>query len=271
MRPKPPAAQPPCTPVPGAVAPRVAVYIHPTCATSYELVKRLASEGLLERVELRDTSSPSEALHQGVWSVPWILVDGQPAATDPVEPGEALEIITGAWSRSIANPAEAFMETVLHSAYAAAVAYLHGSLEPVLDEALASAAARSPLSGIDPSKLLGEIRSNAEKLYREWEDKIMRALGISFVREAWWASSGSLDRETLRNMATPEAVGLWLIGKASIGRTGLPPKPLPSRERLEKLASFIHRGAAGLLSRVKREQETILGDEEYWRILSRVL
>ncbi|NOZ88959.1 MAG: hypothetical protein GXO15_03450 [Crenarchaeota archaeon] len=250
------------------MAGRVVVYIHPTCATSYELVKALAGEGLLDAVELRDTSSPGPVLRGAVWSVPWILVDGRPAATDPVSAEEAAEIIRGTWSRGVEDPVKAFMETVLHSAYAAALAYLHGSLRPVLDEALASAAVRAPLSGVEPRGVLEAVEAEAERLYGEWEDPIMRALGISYVREAWWASGGTLSRDQLRAAAAPEAVGAWLIAKASIGRAGLPPRPLPPRERVERLASFIQRAAAGLLNRVRREQEQILGDEEYWRLLA---
>ena len=42
---------------------------------------------------------------------------------------------------------------------------------------------------------------------------------------------------------------------------------MPSRESLEKLAGFIRRGAAGLLSKIRREQEEILSDKEYWETL----
>ena len=252
-----------------AEAPRITVYIHPTCAASYEAVKRLAAEGLLDRVRLVSTAAPGPVLRGAVWSVPWVLVRGEPAATDPVDPGEVVEIAAGTWQRRIVDPVEAFMSTVLHSAYAAAVAYLHGGLGPVLDEALASAAARSPLSGVEPRSVLEAVRERMEELYRGWEDALMRALGISFVRETWWATGGSLSRDQLREMATPETVGAWLLAKASIGRGGLPARPLPPRERLEKLAGFVARGAAGLVSKIRREQERILGDEEYWMLLEK--
>ena len=247
--------------------PRVRMLIHPTCAASYEAVKRLHEEGLLDRVELASTAAPGEAMRLAAWSVPWVLVDGEPAATDPVDPVEVVEIATGTWARRVEDPVAAFMSAVLHSAYAAAVAYLHGSLGPVLDPALASAAARSPLSGIDPGSVLEAVQGEAGRLYTEWEDRLMRALGISYAREAWWASGGSLDRDGLRALATPEAVGAWLVAKASIGRTGLPANPVPRREAVERLATFIGRGAAGLVSRIRREQERILGDKEYWALL----
>jgi len=223
----------------------------------------------LDRVEIVSTHDPvgSGVLAGRVWSVPWILLDGVPVATDPVEPGEVEAIVTGQWSNTVRDPVEAFLEAVLHSAYAAAVAYLHDSVLSVLDEALVSAATRSPLSGIEPREVIDQVRERSNKLWAEWRDKVMRALGISFVRETWWASNTGLDRERLRQIATPEIVGAWLVAKASIGRSGLPPRPLPSRKSLEKLAGFIKRGAAGLLSKIRREQEEILSDKEYWETL----
>jgi predicted thioredoxin/glutaredoxin len=250
--------------------PRILMYIHPTCATSYHVVKHLARKGLLDRVELTSTANPagSEVLRRNVWSVPWILVDGVPAATDPVEPEEAEAIITGSWKPSGKDPVEAFMETVLHSAYAAAAAYLHDDIAPVLDTDFASAATRAPLSGANPESVISEVRRRGKELWEEWRNKVMRALGISFVREYWWASGGSLAREELKQLATPTNVGAWLIAKASIGRSGLPSKPFPRKELVEDMARFVQRGAAGLLSKIRREQEEILNDEEYWRILS---
>ena len=248
---------------------KIKIYIHPTCATSYYVVKHLASKRLLDGVEIVSTHDPagSGVLAGRIWSVPWILLDDAPVATDPVEPGEVKAIVTGQWSNEIGDPVGAFLETVLHSAYAAAVAYLHDSVLPVLDGALVSAATRSPLSGIEPKEVIGQVGLRSGKLWAEWRDKVMRALGISFVQETWWASNEGLDREKLRQIATPEIVGAWLVAKASIGRSGLPPRPLLSRESLEKLAGFIKRGAAGLLSKIRREQEEILGNKEYWETL----
>ncbi len=246
---------------------RPVVYVHPTCHASYEAVKTLAREGLLGSVELRGVVNPAEALGRRIWSVPWLLVDGRPAATDPVDPGELVEAVRGVWQRRVVDPVEAFMATVLHSAYAAAVAYVHGSLKPVLDEALASAAVRAPLSGLAPRSVLEEVEANERRLYEQWEDKLMRALGVSYVRELWWATGGDLDREAVRAAATPATAGAWLLAKASIGRAGLPQDPRLRPGAAEALADFVRRGAAGLLNKVRREQEEILGDTAYWELL----
>ena len=244
------------------------LYIHPTCATSYRVVKHLASRGLLSRVELASTSEPWGALRAGAWSVPWLVVDGVPAATDPVEPGELEAMLLGEWKPpERVDPVEAVLEAVLHSAYASAVAVAHASLLPALDRGLASAALRAPLSGADVDAVLAELRGAADSLWGVWSDKLVRALGISFVREMWWASRGQLSREELRDTARPHVLGAWLLAKASVGRTGLPGRPLPDPQLLRSMSNFVSRAAAGLLNRVRREQEEILGDEGYWRLL----
>ncbi|RUM47267.1 MAG: hypothetical protein DSY37_03185 [Hyperthermus sp.] len=248
---------------------KVTVYIHPTCLASYRLIKHLHSRGLLERVEVVSTAnSMQHVLANRVWSVPWIVVDGEPAATDPVEPLEAEAIITGAWSpTSSKGVEEAFMEAVLHSAYASSIAYVHDGLEAVVDPLLVSAAVRAPLRKVMVEDVVDRLRAKSRELWEAWRDKIMRALGISFVREYWWARGGRLEADELRSSVNTAVIGLWLIAKASLGRSGLPSNPVPRRELVEKLARFVLRGAAGLVARVEREQNTILADSEYWRLL----
>ncbi|ABM81210.1 hypothetical protein [Hyperthermus butylicus] len=245
------------------------IYIHPSCPASRNLVLYLHEKGLLNRVELVSTARPSTSglLREAVWSVPWLVGEGVPLATDPIEPGEAELIIREFRTTRTSNPLDDFAEAILHSAYASAVAYLHGSLEPVLDCDFVMAATRAKLRGLDVSQVLLEAGHRAADLYADLEDKIMRALGISYVRELYWASGGSLSREELVELATPIHVGAWLIAKASLGRSGLPSKPVPDKARLERLASFVRRGAAGLLRRIEREYQEVMEDENYWRIL----
>ncbi|MET1127884.1 MAG: hypothetical protein ABWW70_00995 [Thermoproteota archaeon] len=246
---------------------RITLVVHPTCASSYRVVKHLDERGLLGRVELVVADKPSAAFRYRAWSVPWVLVDGEPAASDPVSPEELERIIVEGKAGAPGSVEEAFMEAVLHSAYASSLALLWGSLEPVLDRDLASAALRSPLTGVKPEEALQRVGAEAERLYGEWSDKMARALGISFVREAWWALRGKLTAEALRDMATPAAVGAWLLAKASIGRIGLPSRPLLREGPAEAIARFVRAAARGLLNKIEREQREILEDGRYWSIL----
>ncbi|MEZ0394596.1 MAG: hypothetical protein ABWK00_06110 [Desulfurococcaceae archaeon] len=248
----------------------VEIVVHPTCATSYEVLKRLAAKGLLDRVEVTVADSPA-MIRRGVWSVPWILVNGVPAATDPVTAEEVESIIRGASVSPPGDVAGAFMDAVLHSSYALSVVALWGSLEPAIDQGLVSAALRAPLTGANVAGALSLLREQASELYSKWEDAMARALGVSFVRDAWWASGGSLEPEALESIASPTAIGAWLLARASVGRVGLPPNPLGrGRRAAERISEFVVRGARGLLNRVRAEQGKILGDGDYWRLLEAV-
>ena len=247
---------------------RVRIYIHPTCMTSYRLVKRLHEDGLLDRVELVDTSmvAPSGVFEKGVWSVPWMEVDGKPAATDPVDPEEAVGIILEGWGQIPSNPAERFMETILHSMYASSLVYIHGSLRPVLSPSLASAALRTPLGGPDPHEALKAVAAREAELLERWMDRVMRVLGIGYVRTLWWAAGGGHGE---LEPPSQTQVAVWLLSTAGMGRVGLPWRPYLDSGRIRRLAGFIEKGFKGLLGRVAREQEAIMGDEEYWEILRR--
>ena len=249
--------------------PRVRVYVHPTCYSSYRLVKGLAEQRLLDRVELVDTSRhPLHALSEGVWSVPWVTVDGVPVATDPVTVEEVAAIIRGEGLEVSVDPVEAFMEAVLHSAYATAVALVYGSVKPVVEEGFVSAALRAPLRGLNPSKLAAELAARLEEVPGQWLDKLVRAAGVSLVRELWWGSQGALTLSELRSI-TPRTVAAWLLAKASVGRVGLPPNPLEENiaKIASRIASFVQRGAVGLVNKVRKEWEEIVSDKDYQKLL----
>jgi len=93
------------------------LYFHQSCATSREVILGLSRRGLLERVELMPLDGGIESLRAGVWSVPWLVIDGRPVATDPVTADEVAEIINGG-KVDVGDPLDAFMNAVLHSSLA---------------------------------------------------------------------------------------------------------------------------------------------------------
>lgn len=249
---------------------KIRVLVHPTCASSYEAVKHLTAKGLINKVELIVADSPSIGLRHGAWSVPWVVVGWEPAAADPVTPQEVEAMVRNEAVSLPSDPVEVFMKTVLYSAYASSLVAVWGSLDPVLDEDLAFAAVRAPFTGASPSRVLADVRGKAGELYEEWIGMIYRALRVSFVREMWWSTGGSVTPEELSGAATPAVVGAWLLAKASLGRVGLPSNPCGRVVEAAKAISwFVGRNAKGLIDKVKKEQEEILGDKEYWSIISR--
>lgn len=245
----------------------ITIYFHPSCETSYEVITGLRKAGILDKVRLVRVSS-LEAVKLGVLSVPWITVGSAPAATDPVSAEEVIEMVNG--SRiDVGDPVEAFMNAVLHSSLASAVAILHGSLVPVALRELASAAVRSPVSGVRPEEVIDEVVRGDRELFTNWREKLRRALSVSFVRELYWASGGALTPQHVRELSRPEVVGLWLLGKGSFGRSALPYNPKGSAaEDIEWIAGFVSRTASGLLEKVREEQEGIYSDKEYMKVVN---
>ncbi len=244
----------------------VKIVYHPTCATSHRVIKALLENELIDKVNLESIETPLPSITSGIWSVPWILVDGDPVATDPVEPDEVVALVRdGKPLEARGDPYEMLAEAILHSAFASAHVITASSLKPVLTGSFARAALRSRYTGytlesLDPARL--------EELYAEWRGKFARALAFSFVRELWWSSQGSIEAETVKSIPL-EAFAAWVIGKASVGRIGIPVKPQPDMGALEEGYNMLVKGASRLIARIEIEQETILADEEYLKLSQR--
>lgn len=244
--------------------------IHPTCSSSYKLILELHSSGLLAKLKVFIASEPVYAEKYFAWSVPWLVVRDTPAAADPIILEEVKAAIRGE-ALDPRNPVEAVKEALLHSGYALSVVATWGDLSPVVTPGFVSAATRAPLTGVSVADAVHVIKEKSSEILRELGGSIYRALAVIFTRDAWWASSGELTEDELRAVATPLFIKAWLLARASIGRVGLPGDPRRvSREVAEFIANFVSRNAKGLLSKVRSEQEKILGDKEYWRILSEI-
>jgi len=240
----------------------IVIIIHPTCATSYKIIKYLKAKGILDKVEVLNSDSPATTFKYNVWSVPWILLDGEPVATDPIEPEELYSIINAIKINMNWNPTDKFMETILHSAYASSITLLHDSIKPVMDEDLIKAALRTRIT-----RLTREEIKVTRELYISWKDKLARALAISFIRELWWATQGN-PPETLTKRELDTLIPIWLISKASIGRAGLPNNPAKTLHTTKPIIDFIQKTYKNLLKKIQREQETIYTDKEYWKTLN---
>ena len=240
------------------------IYIHKTCASSYRLYRELRENNLLEHITLKNVAKPLDDRGRLIWSVPWGLAGDEVFGGDPM-PRELVEAALQGGEVPAGDPIESFMEAVIHSSLASSLALLYGSLEPVLDEDLAAAAVHAPLSGADPNAVLVEVAEKSREIYSEWSPKMVRALAMGFVREAWWSAGGSLTHESLARLVEAGGFRAWLIGKGSLGRVGLPsdPREIASRDEVRSAEDFILKTARVLVRRVEAEQKEILGDEEW--------
>ncbi len=237
--------------------------IHPLCPTSRSLVKGLAREGLLDKLDLVVLDRPRPLGEAYPWSVPILLSpEGEPLAIDPLGPGEAAAIITGRPAGPGRSDEEQFAMSVLYSAYASSIALSHRSLEPLLDPSFLSPALRLPLRGEDPDSAARRLGPRLPALYEREKERIARALSVAITRLLWYAGA---SEESLQRLSEDRA-GAIVIAMASVGRAFLPVVP-GKPDMAGFIASFISRRARGLLAKVRREHENILGDTEYWGLL----
>ena len=104
------------------------IIIHKTCTSSYSLYKSLKERELLDKVTIVEARSPVDWDGHLVWSVPWLLVNGEPAGTDPLPIEAVLAAIDGDPFPAPRDKVSAFMETILHSALAASMVLVNGSI-----------------------------------------------------------------------------------------------------------------------------------------------
>ncbi|MEN2999780.1 MAG: hypothetical protein ABDH61_04315 [Acidilobaceae archaeon] len=234
----------------------ITVYVHSTCYSSYHLVKELKGK-LLRGLEFKVLRSPQAPLSRGIVSVPWVEVEGLPAATDPLAAEEVEQMASGNYAPSIGRPEEAFVRALVSSSFSSSVSLLHGDIAPALSHNFVRAALRSPFSGLDEREVFMELLRSSKALYESVEAKIARTVSMAYVRELYWAGG----REA---RADKVAFYSWLLAKASIGRAGLPLNPMRRNERGVELALSILEGEGErLMEKVAREQSTIYGDKEY--------
>lgn len=247
------------------------IIVHPTCYSSYRLIKHFMNKPLLERLEFIVAEHASVALKHRVWSVPWLLINGTPVAADPIEPEEVEAIIQGQNLGLSKGIVESFTDAIIHSVFASSQLALWRSIDPLIDRDFVSAATRAVVTGIDVDQAMMELREKSQEILQGVLDKVTRALAVSFTREVWWTHGGELTSDYLLSIATPGSVATWLIAKASIGRIGLPGKPMGvAMQTAREISDFISRSAKGIISKIEREQREILEDGEYWAVLRRL-
>lgn len=249
------------------MAGRYRLVVHPTCASSRSLLHGLRERGLLDRVELVVAYTPGAAGGLVVWSVPLLVSpSGEPLAMDPLGVEEAEVLLSGGVPGPRGGLEDEFLEAVLYSSYASALALVHGSLEPLArDPTFLAPALRAIPRRLDLEDASRRLASAAGRLYSENWETIARAATLSYARTLYWVHGRDALEERL-SKSTPDDVAEWLLASASMGRTGLPPRPGRPRAA-EYIAGFARRRARGLARKIIREQEELARDPLFRELL----
>ncbi len=249
---------------------RYVLYVHPTCWSSYRVVKHLISTDLLSN-EVRVVSldhPPDDAIKHGVLSVPLLASEGEALATDPLKPELVAALLRGGDTRpyvprNVEEAYERLVKTVLASSYMLSVLLVHEDLGVIARTGFLRLAARTGLGGVREGELLNEVVSRGDELLSKIRVKGPKALAYGFVRELYWVSGPNIE-DALASV-NASLIGAWLLAKVSVGRAGIPlPQNLGRvREVSRKVTSVLLSESKQVIDYVVKEQETILRDEEY--------
>ena len=234
--------------------------VHPTCASSRSLLHGLRERGLLDKVDIVVAYTPGAAGGVVVWSVPLLVSpQGDPIAMDPLGIDEFETLLAGGSPGPRGSLEDEFLEAVLYSSYASALALVHGSLLPLArDPTFLAPALRAIPRRLDLARVSRQLEQAAPRLYEDRWETIARAAALSYTRTLYWVHGPEALEEKLSN-TTPDMVAEWLLASASMGRAGLPPSPTrPSAAGY--IAEFARRRARGLARKIVREQEELRRD-----------
>ncbi|MDP7975990.1 MAG: hypothetical protein RAK25_02455 [TACK group archaeon] len=236
------------------------IYYHPSCISSYNLIKGLESAGYLEAVHLINTAQEfQDAMEKGVISVPYVFVGGRPMLVDPVTYDEVIDLFEGKKRASITidQAAQNFVKSVSASAFAATACLLRGSFRPLLSGGFPFAASKVYLHGYDfrLGELLTYINDNDARLFEESRDHLIRSVAYNLMRISFWSGSeDDLDDLTIK---------MLLLARGSLGRVAIPYPPDISNALVKSIGEALAERGEKYLEMLKRERETILSDEKY--------
>ncbi|WP_449462432.1 hypothetical protein PQ610_00090 [Tardisphaera miroshnichenkoae] len=236
------------------------VYYHPSCLSSYKLIKGLESAGYLGAVRLVNTAKEfQDALEKGVISVPYVFAGGRPVLVDPVTYDEVIDLLQGKKRASITveQAAQNFIRSVSASAFAATASLMRGSFKSLLSGGFMLAASKIYLHDreFELGELLSYLEDNDSRLFEESRDHLIRSVAYNVLRMSFWAGhEDGLDDATIK---------MLLLARGSLGRVAIPYPPDISESLVKSISETLAERGQKYLEMLRQERETILSDEKY--------
>jgi predicted thioredoxin/glutaredoxin len=237
------------------------------------VVKHLIKKELIDNVELIDTSKVlNDVLTKSIISVPWIEVNNQAIASDPIHPEFAEYLITGNKDKlskylpnDVDEAVEEFKRGLLASSYASSVILIHNSLDPILRSDFPIISSKLRLTSIKSDDLLIKLNARHSKILDDIKPKSIRILTRNFVRESYLINN-EVDEAYFLNIDAG-VLATWLLAKASVGRAIMPTEPEKLLSLGNRMKEILQERARDYLNDVLNEQKMIRNDKEYLSIL----
>ncbi len=249
---------------------RYVILIHPTCYTSYRLLKRVNEEKLLDKIKLIDVAAyPHIALKYGILSVPAIIIDDKPMYAGPIDLGKAVELLRGnidSIKKDKVN-VDDIVRAIVDSFALSSIVLVHG-LNVALNFRETIKASIGIVDNSELNNRIQELLSNTE-LIAKVHAKAARNVAYNVVRILYWTYGRRLSSlRDLEEFLSLDHLALLLEAFTILGRVGL--KHLRRKnivERTRSVYKYLIENFSTIRSRVFEEQDQIIFDDEYIDLL----
>lgn len=251
----------------------ITLLIHPTCYTSYNLVKKLYEHKLLEGIELVDIAfDPSVALRYRALSVPAIIVNNNLVYAGPIDIDKTIRLLQEGLNvirieASIDEIVDMVVKTIADSFALSSIAIYNG-VESVLKF---KETIKAGIGLIDEEKLdkaISLINSN-EKYKEKILNKAYKNIAYNIIRIIYWTYGKRLrNLRDLLEFLSLDHIALLIETSAIYGRIGL--IHYRRKELIEKVKpvySYITENFNSIYERITAEQDKIIFDDDYLKIL----
>lgn len=251
----------------------ITLLIHPTCYTSYNLIKKLHEHKLLEEIELVDVASnPSIALSYNALSVPAIVVDNNLVYAGPIDISKTIRLLKEGLNvirieASINEIADMIVKTIADSFALSSIAVYNG-----VESALKfRETIRAGVGLVDEEKLDKAISliSTSEEYKEEILSKACKNIAYNTIRIIYWTYGKRLrSLRDLLEFLSLDHIALLIETSAIYGMIGL--VHYRRKELIEKIKpvySYITENFNSMYERITVEQDKIIFDDKYLEIL----
>lgn len=203
------------------------ILIHKTCPTSIKLLEFLEKLGVLDKAKIIDVEKePFYAVSLGVVHVPAIIKDDEILDFGPIK-FEALEKNLDTNNKTKTSPSsyeeliEIIYEDILDNIFLALSVFLREKISIVLNYKPTINKLKKHIDAHYLDTLIKYIKENDENLYRNIEEKLVKYIAFSFIKELYWIHNRKLSIEEFNNLYTPPVFAHWVLARGSISRIGL--------------------------------------------------
>ncbi len=248
--------------------------IHPTCRTSYSLVKALSTDkSLLQETTIIDAAdNPSYTLRLEVLTVPAIVIDNEPVYAGPIDIEKAITVLQD--PKTIVKPSSdprslaERIPLIIGDSQALSSILIYNGLEAVLGFKNTIKAGL----GVREHGIVDEAIKefvNDRELIETTYSKAVENLAYNTIRLLYWTYCKRLKRlRDVEEFLSLDHLALMLEASSTYGRIGLIHYRRKSLvEKTRPVYEYIREKYDRIIDYVTREQEEIIGDEEYLELL----